>query len=298
MSDEYKIPYNKEYSVTVEDALVRVMVYEKNDSYLLEEDRHPLSLLHSHMYTELFICTSGTLIINTEHGYIQLSANDAVIIPAHMVHTKSDLPSDAEWQSIAFSLHKRSSVEKSDFFKTINDLCSSKDAVILRNRPELCTAVSNLSKMPNVFLPLPALRMCLCLAEIADTYKAESVLCAERKPTPTDINHSSKLEYIIEAYYNGPLTSDRVAKLMCISKRQLSRIVQKCYGTTLHNVIMKKRLSVAAFMLENTDSSIQEISSAVGFGDVSAFRREFRSFYAATPTEYRELMHNSKIKRD
>ena len=41
-------------------------------------------------------------------------------------------------------------------------------------------------------------------------------------------------------------------------------------------------------MLENTDSSIQEISSAVGFGDVSVFRREFRSFYAATPTEYRD----------
>jgi transcriptional regulator GlxA family with amidase domain len=107
-----------------------------------------------------------------------------------------------------------------------------------------------------------------------------------------------KLEGIIEAYYADNLSSEQIAKLMSVSKRQLSRIVQKRYGTTLRHVIMKKRLSVAAVMLENTHVSIQEIANNVGFNDVSVFRREFRSYYCATPTEYRELMKNSKIKRD
>ena len=152
VSEEFIVPYNKEYSVTVEDTMVRVIVSEGS---MPARDYHPLSNLHSHSSTELFVCTSGSITISTENGDIQLFENDAAIIPSFMTHTKLDLPTPAVWQAISFSLHKKATSEKTNFYKILYNLCSSKNAVILKDRPELCDAVMNLTKAPNIFLPLP-----------------------------------------------------------------------------------------------------------------------------------------------
>jgi hypothetical protein len=66
VSESHKVPYNREYSVTVEDAMVRVMVYDLGFK-MPTPLPHPLSILHSHSFTELFVCTSGSITICTEN---------------------------------------------------------------------------------------------------------------------------------------------------------------------------------------------------------------------------------------
>ncbi len=283
-------PYNKEYSVTVEDALIQVLLCvcgEDTDETVLFQTHH------THASTELFICTQGELVISTENGNIYLHRYDAAIIPAYMAHTKTNSAISTSWQSVAFSLHKRASNNKSGFHKSLDTLCSGKNAIIVRKQKTLCEAVKNLTSNASCIQSLPALRLCLCLAEIADTYKAPNIGINRRQTTPTDINHASKLEHIINSRYMDSLSTEEVAKYLCVSKRQLSRIVNKRYGTTLHRVILKQRLKAAAVMLEQTNKPVQDIAKSVGFCESSAFYREFKSAYLSTPAEYRKQLQNN-----
>jgi len=288
MDSNLVLPYDKEYSVTVEDAMMRVFTNSKEN----DEKQKAFALRHTHAYTEIFICTEGKISISTEKGNVILQAHDVAIVPAFMPHTKMSGENDGHWQAVGFSVHQRHSYEKSNYYNKLTSLCNQKETVVVRNGEEICNAVKSLCNDPCQLENLPALRLFLCVAEIADKHVSVRGMTQGVKSSPSDVIHASKLEHIIDAYYMDTLNAQKVAELLCVSKRQLSRIVNKRYGTTLRRVILDKRLTVAAMQLKNTDIPACEVAKAAGFGDSSSFYRKFRNFYGMTPAEYRSGTQN------
>ena len=93
------------------------------------------------------------------------------------------------------------------------------------------------------------------------------------------------LRYIEENYVNGSLTE--VAQLLHYDMAWLSREVKRRTGRTYTALVQEKRLSQAAWLLTHTDSSVSEISAAVGYDNVSYFHRIFFARFGQSPRHYR-----------
>lgn len=66
------------------------------------------------------------------------------------------------------------------------------------------------------------------------------------------------------------------------------RMVNKLMGESFAKIVIEKRCRMAANMLLNTNNSIYDIISMVGYENESFFRKVFKQKYGKTPLEYRK----------
>lgn len=95
------------------------------------------------------------------------------------------------------------------------------------------------------------------------------------------------LSSVLELYLYSPLTVDKLAKLSGRSLSNFKREFSQKYGDSPKKWIRKKKLEHAAFLLDTSDKSIEEISADCGFVSSTHFARLFKEYYSTTPTEYR-----------
>ena len=93
------------------------------------------------------------------------------------------------------------------------------------------------------------------------------------------------LSYIDSFYQNASLT--HFARDNRLDTYTASRIIKKRTGSTFKNLLEQKRLNQACYLLRNTSLSIEEISSYVGYENISFFYRLFARNHNMTPRQYR-----------
>ena len=91
----------------------------------------------------------------------------------------------------------------------------------------------------------------------------------------------------IEAHLDSDLSLEDVAKTVGLSRYHLQRLFRACYGDNLKAYIRKRRLTLAAERLANTDERIIEIAIESGFESQEAFSRSFRALFGCNPGQYR-----------
>lgn len=94
------------------------------------------------------------------------------------------------------------------------------------------------------------------------------------------------LRYIDDNYRDGSLSG--AAEKLHYDFVWLSKEVKKKTGMTYTQLLQKKRLSQAVFLLRNTNLAIEDIAEQVGYENVSYFYRLFQRVYYVTPKEYRD----------
>ena len=65
-------------------------------------------------------------------------------------------------------------------------------------------------------------------------------------------------------------------------------MVNKLMGESFVKAVIAKRCKMAAYMLLNTNASIHDIISTLGYENESFFRKAFKQKYGKTPLEYRK----------
>jgi ligand-binding sensor domain-containing protein/signal transduction histidine kinase/DNA-binding response OmpR family regulator len=91
---------------------------------------------------------------------------------------------------------------------------------------------------------------------------------------------------VLENLQNGDFSNKQLEEKLFMSHSTLNRKVKALLDTTPNDYIRKKRLSVAAHMLETGERRINEICWAVGFTP-SYFSKCFKEQYGLLPMEYR-----------
>ena len=94
------------------------------------------------------------------------------------------------------------------------------------------------------------------------------------------------LRYVENNYNCGSLTE--IAQMLHYDPAWLSREIKRATGNTFTQLVQKKRLSQAAFLLRTTQQNVADISAAVGYENVSFFHRLFQSQFGMTPRAFRE----------
>lgn len=95
----------------------------------------------------------------------------------------------------------------------------------------------------------------------------------------------SVLQYVEEHYRDGELSE--LAEQLHYDFYWLSREIKKQTGQTYTELVQKKRLNQAAYLLKNTSMSVLDVGMAVGYENQSYFHRIFQKRYGMTPRKYR-----------
>jgi AraC-like DNA-binding protein len=88
--------------------------------------------------------------------------------------------------------------------------------------------------------------------------------------------------------YAEPLAMPVLAEQAGMSVAQLERYFLRIFHITPRQLIIKTRLEAASRMLAGTHS-IAQIAQDCGYGDHSAFTRQFKATVGMTPGQYRQL---------
>lgn len=94
------------------------------------------------------------------------------------------------------------------------------------------------------------------------------------------------LSYIESNYRGGSLTA--LASRMRMADYTLSKLIKAETGSTFKELLQHKRLHQAARLMRETDLSVSDIITAVGYDNTSFFYRVFREEFGQTPREYRQ----------
>ena len=101
------------------------------------------------------------------------------------------------------------------------------------------------------------------------------------------------LDYM-EENYNEHLTLPVVADQIFVSQWHLSKLISRTRGESFNDILNGIRISRAKELLEHTNLQIQEISSRVGFNDVTHFARVFKKQTGLSANQYRNNILEKK----
>ena len=132
-------------------------------------------------------------------------------------------------------------------------------------------------RFPQAWLSLPFLY---------EDFKQRTQLDIRYQSPPRSLLES--LRHALQPHIHLPdLDAQQAAELCGQDKRALARKL-KARGTTLMQEITRLREETAIRALLDTDSSIADIATSVGYSDPSVFSRAFRKWTGMSPREYRK----------
>ncbi len=118
-----------------------------------------------------------------------------------------------------------------------------------------------------------------------------AILSQHDHPSFSTLSHRAEIEQAvsyIRQNYNKPLTVDELAPISSLSKYYFIKVFRKITGTTPYRFLNTVRINQAKRMLLETDLSINEIASAIGFSDVKNFISAFKKEGNITPLQFRK----------
>lgn len=91
----------------------------------------------------------------------------------------------------------------------------------------------------------------------------------------------------IHKNYSKKISLDELAGFVHISKYHLIRIFNKQLGTSPYEYLINFRINKSKKLLKETSLSVNEISTEVGYNDVTNFIRDFKKYLGTTPLKYK-----------
>jgi AraC-like DNA-binding protein len=91
----------------------------------------------------------------------------------------------------------------------------------------------------------------------------------------------------IEDNYHKPIDIADVAQAVGYSPAYLTNLVKRRTQRTVLGWIVERRMSEARYLLLDTERSVNQIATAVGYADAGYFSRRFRQLHKLSPQMWR-----------
>lgn len=244
---------------------------------------------HRHPEIELFYCIRGSYNITINKKDYTLKEGELAVISSMLSHRYCESPSS---KSAAIFIEIGPAmlgnyfklIANKHFKNPIFDLKAESHAELNTLFNEILDAKLNPSQFSS-------------LAIKGNVYKLSSLILEEF--TNEDINHSDskeifsiiKIESALEhiySNYNKKLNLEEVADLCGYSKSNFCKIFKSITGDTFHHVLNDYRVKMACSLLEESELSVEDIATNVGFADSKTFCRIFKELTNVTPSQYRK----------
>lgn len=100
-----------------------------------------------------------------------------------------------------------------------------------------------------------------------------------------DYNALLKAREFIGENFAHPLTIPIVAKAIAINEQKLKDGFKRCFGVTVNDYVVEKRLEAAIRLLKTGKHTVQEVTWMVGYSHTGYFIELFRKYYGISPGE-------------
>lgn len=107
-------------------------------------------------------------------------------------------------------------------------------------------------------------------------------------------NISTKIQAYLCAHYQDNITLDTLSELFFLNKYYIAHTFKKTYGVSVMQYLNKIRCTDAKKLLENTDMSITEIATCVGYNSSSHFTESYKKIIGEPPTTSRKKAFTKK----
>ena len=254
---------------------------------------------HSHGNMEIHFLLEGSLHYSFEDSTFDIMAGEALLIPPNTLHKLGNM---IDSPYFSFILNIRLTPETDDpealFFSNALKIETPRQIALYDGTIQLLRrCLQEAGWRTNGFLIAIQSSLLIILADVArEIQGAHSAKYAiAQKRNMASMRAERILEYIEHAC-NRPITVDDLAQYMYLSPRQVQRIVNEAYGTSIGGLIKSARIKRAKELLKNSALSVNSISEMVGFATPQAFCRFFLREEGLSPSRWREGILPSKMK--
>lgn len=113
-------------------------------------------------------------------------------------------------------------------------------------------------------------------------YETEEVVLTEPS------GDASSVILYLHLHYQEKITIEKLTRAFHTNRTTLSEQFRETTGISVIAYLIQLRVRLAALMLRDTELSISEVMTRVGFNDSTHFGRTFRKHLGCAPSEYRQ----------
>jgi AraC-like DNA-binding protein len=255
-----------------------------------------IKALHYHDMFEIGICISGTGECHIGDRVYRYVPGCIQIVPPGLPHlARSDKDVQSLW--------------KWTFFDGVEFLCDAgiinlEDIIPIVRKAKMLSGVFTRDELGNIANAIDIISEC---DKTSDEYTNISVALAigsflalasrwKEKTFPYDENKEKKhrltgiIEFVSE-HLDSPdlIAEDVLAKKYSMGVSNFRRVFKLYCGMSPKAFILRSRMAYAEYLLRKTDLSVSEISSRIGYSEVSGFNRAFKKVFLLSPRALREI---------
>ncbi len=270
-----------------------VMLYQKlhlgETPYIFGHNPDPEFPEHRHPEIELFYCISGSYNLTINKKDYMLQEGELAVIGSMLPHKILD-PSGNKSSSLFIEVGP---TMLGNYFKFIGNKHFKYPILDLKTeeRVELNALFNETlesSLNPGQFTSLSIKGNIYKISSlILEEFTNENTNQSDSKEIFSIIKIESALEHIY-SNYNKRLSLEEVADLCGYSKSNFCKIFKSITGDTFHHVLNDYRVKMACTLLEESELSVEDIATSVGFADSKTFCRIFKELTNVTPSQYRK----------
>ena len=256
-------------------------------------------IYHSHAYYEFFyILNEGLTLSAKEMADTPLRAGDICIIPPFCEHYTTLL--GHMWEEhpslflvTGFTIYDNHLNTSRNLYKILRARFENGGAPLVLHEDEFDTggvlaALKSFRKnVEGDRSRLAFLDYCRALELIATDGKAE-------KPPLSKSDIIAKIDSFLSAYYMYDIKLTEIAECFYISAHTLNRLISEYYNDTFHNLLIRRRMQIAASYLANTDDSVASIAEKAGYSSLNNFYTAFKRHHGMLPADYRREMQKKE----
>lgn len=278
--------FNFSVQFDLEDLLIQV---QSNGSHDIA-----ISPPHAHQVLEVQMPLSGQYCIEFDGGSLELTApEDLCLIPAGLVHCSSPgLQPARQFSLFLFWQRKPGQGRPSPLAQAL--ACLPKDVPLrLHGEEQLraaMLAVCREASMPGLFSTslMRVLLQQFCLLLLRYCGQSASFPSPASAAWDAESAQYHKIEQFMQRNFAAGITQEDLARELCISRRQLSRILPRLYeGATFQKKLDEIRMHHALQHLLLTDTPVESIALLVGYTSASGFFVAFKRTFGISPGAYR-----------
>jgi AraC-like DNA-binding protein len=270
---------NYTFSLPSEPAPRQQMILRNVSSAKYGGDWH--SIPHSHSYTELFYIVGGDGQFQINDQLFPVHAHQLVVVNPNIIHTEVSyearpleyivLGIEGVELTIPGSQEPRYCIYS---FPESNHVLSCMQSVLQEMqlcRPEYQTA-------------------CLAYVDIilVQLMRNASVSVTQTSTRFPANRQCASVRQYIDRHYKENLTLDILAEKVSINKFYMAHAFKREYGVSPINYLISCRIREGKQLLAETDLSLSQIATVLGFSSSSYFSQSFRNAEGISPTEYRK----------
>lgn len=250
---------------------------------------------HMHNEYEIYYLYEGSRYYFIDSQTHLIEPGTLVIIDKQQIHKTS--PTDTDYHNrLLIEFHEEAmsileglggSMSLSDFFKNYQGILKLDENNKHLIESQLTSITEELNELGDFFeqaIQLKVAQLIFSIARIANNTKS---LSQSKNPSSKHQKVNEISNYIVH-HSHGPLSLDDIASNFYLNKSYVSRIYKEITGFTVNEYINITKIKEARKFLDNTELSISEIASILGYGSLTYFERIFKKHTETTPMRYRK----------